>query len=43
MNQETFLICRRYQYCLRQEKLQLGKTFGGYEPASHLDSSDKMR
>ena len=40
---EKILIFRRYQYCLRQQKLQLGQTFRGYEAATHLDSSDKMR
>ena len=41
-NQETFLIYRRYQYCLRQQKIQLGETFCDYEPASHVDSTDKI-
>ena len=43
INQETLLIYRRYQYCLRQQKLQISETFHDYEPASHLDSIDKMR
>ena len=34
MNQETFVAYRRYQYCLRQQKLQQGKTFRGYELVS---------
>ena len=42
MNQETLLIYRGYQYCLRQQKLQLVKTFCDYEPESHLDSSDSI-
>ena len=41
MNQEMFLRYRRYQYCLRQQKLC--ETFSNYEPATHLGSSDRMR
>ena len=35
MNQEVI--------SLRQQKPQLSETFGDYEPASHLNSSDEMR
>ena len=43
MNQEMFRVYKKYQYSLRQQKLQLGETFCDYEPASRLLSSDKIK
>ena len=40
MNEKTFLRYRRYHYGLRQQKLQLSKTFRDYYSSNHANSSE---